>query len=158
MCSQVLGTATRVAQGGVIQVLMENLDGWSVDSTHLHGTNIVSWELVSRVQGNPLIGAYLPLSTLYQLTDPEEELNRFLGRDSIVIGDLNTDIRRLQNPRIQQVADFLASFGLVDLLSHFRQYLRFFRMKMWCQVKQGRLLYLPFNYVLGSELQLFKMV
>ena len=47
MCSQVVGTATRVAQGGVVQVLRENLDGWSVDSTHLHGTNIVSWELVS---------------------------------------------------------------------------------------------------------------
>ena len=37
------------------------------------------------------------------------------------MGYLNADIGRLQNPRNQQVADFLASFRLVDLLSHFKK-------------------------------------
>ena len=52
-------------------------------------------------------------------------MNRFPAKDSIIIGDLNAGIERLKNPRRQQVAEFLASFGLVDLLSHFRQRLYF---------------------------------
>ena len=45
-------------------------------------------------------------------------LNHFLWRDHIVMGYLNADIGRLQNPQNQQVADFLASFRLVDLLNY----------------------------------------
>ena len=54
-------------------------------------------------------------------------MNLFLGKDPIVLG-------RLQYPRIQQVAEFLASFGLVDLLIHLRQLLRFQYLNMWKQV------------------------
>ena len=47
--------------------------------------------------------------------------------------DINADIVRLQNTRNQQVADLLASFGLVNLLGHFKQSLRFCHMKTWWQ-------------------------
>ena len=46
----------------------------------------------------------------------------------IVIGDLNAEIVRLQNPRTQHVEEFLTSFGLVVLISHFRQRLHFCQM------------------------------
>ena len=66
-----------------------------------------------------------PLSTLYLLLDLEEALNYFLGRYSIVIVDLNADIGHMQNPWNQNLAYFLAFFGLVDLLAHFGKWLRF---------------------------------
>ena len=72
----------------------------------------------------PLIGAYMPLSTLDHLPDLEEALNRFPGSDPVFLWDLNPDIFRLNNPQDLQVDDFLASFGLVDLLGHFQQCLR----------------------------------
>ena len=46
-------------------------------------------------------------------------MNRFPGRDSVVLGDLNVDIRCVRNPRDQQVAYFQYYFRLVDVLVHF---------------------------------------
>ena len=80
---------------------------------------MVSYKLISINHKMSFIGAYLPLSTLDHLLDLEEEMNRFPGRDSVVLGDLNVDIRCLRNPRDQQVAYFQYYFRLVDVLVHF---------------------------------------
>ena len=74
------------------------------------------------------------------LPDLEEALNRFLRREPVVLGYLNAEIGRLSNPRDQQVADFLASLGLVDLLGHLCQRLCYFRLHEWWQVLQGKVL------------------
>ena len=66
-----------------------------------------------------IIGEYLPPSYLDHLPDLEEALNRFPSKYPVVLGDQNKYIGRIRNPRDQQVADFLVSFGLVDLLAHF---------------------------------------
>ena len=88
----------------------------------------------------PLIGAYLPQSTLDHLPDLEEALNRFLGKGPVFLGDINTDIGCLMNPWDQQVKDYLASFGMVDLLDNFQQRLRYRNLNKWWQVCQGRIL------------------
>ena len=93
----------------------------------------MSCEIFSDAQKNQLIRAYLPPYTFDHLLDLEEDLNRFPGIKPIVMGDLNSDISRLQNPQSQHVADLLASFVLVDLLEHFRKWMRFCHMKMWWQ-------------------------
>ena len=84
--------------------------------------------------------------------------NRLPERDPIVTGDLNADVSRFQNPRNKQVSKFLASFGLVDLLRNFRQQLQFLRRQIWFQVRQGKLLRLHFNYILGMDLCLFNIM
>ena len=61
-------------------------------------------------------------------------------------------------PRYQQVAYLLVSFGLVDLLGHFMQLLRFQHMQMWFQVRQGNFLRSRFNYILGLDRRLFETV
>ena len=58
----------------------------------------------------------------------EEAISRFPGSYPIIMGDLNAYIGCLQNLRNQQEADFLESFGLVNLLRYFRQQLRFCHM------------------------------
>ena len=88
----------------------------------------------------PLIGSYLPPSTSDHIIDLEEALNRLLGRDPVVLGGLNADIGHLSNPRNQQFSDFLASFGSVELLRHFRQFLRYCHLQTWGKVCQVRIL------------------
>ena len=68
------------------------------------------------------------------------------------------DESQIQNPRNQHMDDFLDSFGLVDPLVHFRQRLWFLHQQTWWQVRQGKLLRLHFNYILGMDLCLFNIM
>ena len=60
----------------------------------------------------------------------DETLTRLQKRDTIVIGDLSTDIRKLQNPGIQKVTDLMTEFGFMDLLHQFWKRWRYWLMKM----------------------------
>ena len=98
------------------------------------------------------------LSTLGNLPELEEALNRFPGRDPIIMGDLNIDARRLQNPRNQQVDNFLASFVLVDIIGHFRQRLWFCHIQTWWKVRSGNFLQSLCKYILRINHCLFETV
>ena len=58
-----------ISQGGVGLVTRERLAGWGVDSTRYHGPKVVSYKIVIGLTWTPLIGAYLPPSTLEHLPD-----------------------------------------------------------------------------------------
>ena len=119
-------------------VMRERPEGCIAEPIRFHGPNVVRCEIISGAHMNPLIREYLSIPTIDRLLYPEEELNLFPGKCSIIMGDLNVDTGILQNPRSQQVAYFLASFGLVGLLAHFRQRLRFHHMQIWWQFLQGK--------------------
>ena len=74
------------------------------------------------------------------------------------MGDLNADIGQAQNLQRQQVAYLLIEFGLVDLLCHFRQCLRFHHLKTWSQVRQDRFLQSHCKYILGLYCWIFETV
>ena len=57
-----------------------------------NGPNVVSSEVVTVVKLTPLIGAYLPPSTLENFLDLEEALICFWYQDTIVLWDLNAGI------------------------------------------------------------------
>ena len=82
---------------------------------------MVSCEVITKIQHTPIIGTYLPPSTLENLPDLEEALTCFRYRYPIVIGDLISDIGKPQNSCIQQFTDLLTDFGLMDLVHHFLQ-------------------------------------
>ena len=86
---------------------------------------MVIYKIVSVLHQTPLISAYLTPYTMDHLKNLEDALNHFPGRYLIVMGNLNADASQLQNTRNQQATNFLASFGLVDLLGYFMQRLRF---------------------------------
>ena len=127
--SHMLGVWRRLLQGssrcgqeskGEVGIISQEWpEGWIVESMRFHCTNVVSWDIVAGDQQNPLIGSYLPQSTLDPLPNLEDVLNRLTGRYPVVLGDLNTDIACLRNPWDKQAPEFLASFGLVDILAHF---------------------------------------
>ena len=60
---------------------------------------------------------------LYHLPDLEEALTIFLDEDPILLGDVNVDIGQLRHHCDRQIADLFASFGMVNILAHFRQHL-----------------------------------
>ena len=64
---------------------------------------MVSCEDVSGRKRNPLIVAYLPMSTLDHLWNLEEVLNQLPERNPIITENLNIDIVQLQNPWSHQV-------------------------------------------------------
>ena len=122
VCSKATVTVYGGAQGGDGIILRDKPEGCIVESTRVHRLNVMSCEITSGNQKTPLIGAYLPPSTLDHLSDLEEVLNCFQIREPFILGDLNADIGCLRNPRDQKVADLLASFGMVDLLAHFQNH------------------------------------
>ena len=75
---------------------------------------MVICNLVTGLIRTPLVGAYLPPSTLEYLPDLEEALKRF--KDPIVLGDLNVDLCKVRSPRNQRVEDLLAEYGLIYLV------------------------------------------
>ena len=99
MCYQTVVTATGRAQAGVCLVMRKRPELWIVKSMRFHGPNMVIYEIVSGAHQTFIIKKYLPSSTIDHLPDLEEALNRFPGREPIVMGDLDADIGILQNPQ-----------------------------------------------------------
>ena len=138
------------SRGGVGLVTRDRMEEWETEYMCFHRINVVSCKVVSGLQRTPLIGYYLPLTTLDQLPDLEDAPNCFPGRYTIVIGDLNVVVGRMGNPRYKQEEELLASFGMVDLLGPFRQRMQLRYKKMCWQVRQGKLLHYRCCYILGS--------
>ena len=67
---------------------------------------MLSYDLVIGITQTPLVGTYLPSSTLDHLPDLEEAPKRF--RDPIFLWELNVDPNEARILRNQQVADLLA--------------------------------------------------
>ena len=84
---------------------------------------MVSCEIITRLTQTPLVGAYLPPSTLEHLPDLEEVLQRFRG--PIVLGGYNVDLDEVKSSRRQRVSDLFAEYGVIDLVRHLQQHLRF---------------------------------
>ena len=75
---------------------------------------MVSCEIITRLTQTPLVGAYLPPSTLEHLPDLEEVLQRFRG--PIVLGGYNVDLDEVKSLRRQRVSDLFAEYGVIDLV------------------------------------------
>ena len=80
---------------------------------------VVICEVVIDRKKTPIVGTYLPPSTLGHLLDLDEALSCFRDQNSIMLGDISAGIGTLQNPRSQQVPDLMMEFRLMDLLNHF---------------------------------------
>ena len=101
-----------------------------------HGPNIISCLLVSGRKATPIIGAYLPPSHLNDLPDLQLALDRFrsTSRAPLLLGDLNIDLYDNTSNRTSQVANLLATYGLEDLLRHFKQRKRHCLFHTWWQL------------------------
>ena len=95
-------TSTAVAdgmQGGGCLVVRGRPQGCSLELTRFHGKSVARCEVFTNGKWTPIIGTYLPPSTLENLPDLEEALELFQVQDPILLGNLSADIRKSQNPR-----------------------------------------------------------
>ena len=86
---------TRMNQGGIGLVFRQQSVGWSLESIQRHGPNVLSCYLIIGSKRQPLIGVYLPPSSLDDLPSFTEALDRFSSghrHPPIVLGDLNVDL------------------------------------------------------------------
>ena len=72
---------------------------------------------------------------LEQLPDVEEALQRFKGRDPIVLGDINVDLDDARSSQSQRMTDLLTECGIIDLVRHFRQRRELRDLNTWTQVR-----------------------
>ena len=92
LCSAAIPSSDGGAQGGVGLVIRERPNGWGIESTCLHGLNVVSFYVVTSHTRTPLIRMYLTPSILEHLPYFKEELQSFKGLEPIGVGDLNVDL------------------------------------------------------------------
>ena len=75
-----------------------------------------------------------------------------------MLGDLNVDLSALHDNRAADIAALIASFGLLDLLSHFYQRRRFADRATWSQVHGSSTLSSRCDYILGTDRRFFQNV
>ena len=111
---------------------------WGIESTRYHGQNVVRCKILTGLTRTPLVGAYLPTSTLEHLPNLEEDMQRF--KYPIFARDLNMYRDEAGSLQSQRLLDLLSEYGLIDLVQYFQQRHRFQDLKTWSQVRQGTVL------------------
>jgi hypothetical protein len=114
-------------QGGIALLSRAKTKRWHIEAPIRHGPNIISCVLVAGDTRTPLIGAYLPPSTLKDLPMLTEAFDRFTTykRTPILLGDLNVDLADPTTNRSTEVSTTLGAYGMEDLLPNFKQRRRF---------------------------------
>jgi exonuclease III len=123
---EVIATAAEsVFQGGIALVYCP-LAYWTIETINRYNPNVISFEIVTGKLCFSCVGAYIPPGDTTTIDNIKIAIER-LPRNSplILLGDLNADILHPQNDRSTEVASMAASFGLDDLLRHFKQKHRF---------------------------------
>ena len=146
-------------QGGVALFVRDAPKEFHIESTRFHGPNVLSCILVQGDSRMPIVGAYLPPSTLDHLPDFEQAMERFSNYPNVtVLGDFNANIYDLANLRNQTIANCFSNYGLLDLLAHFKQRYRYRDHSTWFQVREGTLVKSRCDYILGTDRRLFEKV
>ena len=69
LCSSSITTDSVRYQWGVVLIFQYRPKGWSVELMRFHGMNVVGCKIIVGGKRKPLIGVYLPPSTLEHLLD-----------------------------------------------------------------------------------------
>ena len=91
-CSTSWPASAGRAQGCVGVLFGYQPTRWSLELTRFHWPNIVSCEVFRGTSRTPIIGAYLPPTTLSHLPNLEEFLERFRVQDPILMEYINMEL------------------------------------------------------------------
>ena len=107
VCSVSRSSSASISQGGMFLVSRDRQTGWILELTRFHRPNVVSCEDIRGTSRTPIIGVYLPPTTLDHLPNLEESLESFQFQDPILKGGINLDLDEAQKPRSHLVADIM---------------------------------------------------
>ena len=126
-------------QGGVALVYKES-PYWQVESSILHGPNVILAVIVSGNLQFGIVGAYIPPVNTTTSMHITTALARFPRRKVILVGDLNLDLDYCKSERDTQIADILATSRLLDMHCHFKSPGRFIKPATWHQKREGEVI------------------
>ena len=117
---QVCATRAKSSSQGGVALFFRDSQNWTVEGIRLYGPNVLSCVIVSGMDRWSLLGIYIP---------PSEEDGTTLSflqqaiRDAqyslILLGDINIDLRIIDDDRSEDIATALTLVGLQDLSNHF---------------------------------------
>ena len=94
---------------------------WSIEGIRTHGSNVVSGTIVSGSFRWTLIGCYIPPSEDCSLDNDDtllslqEAVNSRAHHPIIFLGDINVDLRHIDDERSENITTYLALIGLSDV-------------------------------------------
>ena len=142
----VVATVAEKHKGGVAIVYRKS-PGWTLESIHSFGKNVIRATLVSGQKRYSIVGAYIPPSeedgaTLASITEAcSESTTRHWPL--ILLGDFNVDLHNLGGilrfgaSRRMETATLVESLGLKSMREHFRQRERYVG-KYWTWTQRRR--------------------
>jgi exonuclease III len=142
-------------QGGVALVYRQS-SYWQIESERVHGSNVISFELVTGHRRTLVIGAYIPPGDENALEFIEQAAQRRPNLPVLLMGDLNVDLLNLRDTRDANIAAMIANLGLLDLLAHFYMRSGFGHRNTWFQTREHSMLSSRCDYILGSNRNLFR--
>ena len=147
-------------QGGVAIFFRES-NYWQVESVKKYGPNVISCHLVTGRRRIPVVGAYIPpsdedLITITYINKAMDDVPN--GLNPLLMGDLNANLADPRDDFAAQVAAAVVSYGLDDLLLHFKQRRGKRHGYTWSQRNNGELVTARCDYILGSDRRMFTKV
>ena len=142
-------------QGGVALVYKES-PYWQVQSSVLHGPNVISAVIVSGNSRFGIVGAYIPPADTTTSMHVTTALARFPRRKVILVGDLNLDLGSIETERDMEIADILATSRLLDMHRHFKSPGRFIKPATWHQKRKGEVIKSRPDYFLCSDQRIIR--
>jgi hypothetical protein len=150
--------AESVFQGGIASVYRPSAY-WTIETINRYNPNVISFELVTGERRFSCVGAYIPsgdTTTIENITIAIERLPR--NNPLILFGDLNADILHPHNDLSTEVASMAASFGLDDLIRHFKQKHRFRSGFTWRMRRGQRMVMSRCDSIFCTDRRIFKNV
>ena len=150
------------AHCGGVALCWRDSDIYQVEGTHIHGPNVISFELVTGHRRWLVIGAYIPPSeddgsTCEHMLAAQQRRPRL---PTLVIGDLNVDLSnvRIGDNRAAGIAATVALLGVKDMCKHFRSRRSNPYDFTWSQKRNGVMIRSRCDYILSDESKYFSNV
>ena len=103
-----------------------------------------------------IVSAYIPLADTTTLMHITTALSRFPNWKVILVGDLNLDLDSILADRNMQIADILATSGLLDMHHHFKLSRSSKQCFTWHQKREGTVIWSRPDYFLCSDRQIIR--
>ena len=126
-------------QGGVALVYRES-PYFQVESSKLHGPNVISAVIVSGNSQYRVVGAYIPPKDTTTSVHIAAALARFPSQKVILVRDLNLNLDSLETDRDMEISDILATSGILDMHRHSKLHGRNRRPTTWHQKREGEVI------------------
>jgi hypothetical protein len=153
--STILGVTSRSIHQGGVALVWKDSHCHVIESIRHHGSDVLSFELVTGSRRWLVIGAYISPNR-----DGQDECNHILHARNqrqrlpvIITGDLNVNLDNdtQLNERGQRIKNCMSLLGVEDMSNHFRRRQSFFDGTTWKQYREGHWIRSKWDYVLSDD-------